>query len=88
MTRDGFNRWLQTAQPGERCIYHIGNLAEDRGDPNPRTGYAPQTEGELNVDRLASAVADACEGDLIICTQRRIGPEEAEYIAIRTLAGR
>lgn len=62
--------WARTAQKGQRCTYFIGHLAHDR----------------LHCE--AGDVADIFLGwqrfGGVALTQRRMGPNEWEYIAERT----
>lgn len=59
---------LTGLKPGERYIYHRGNLFRDRHDETVRS--------------LAKAVLRSYAAGQVELTQRRLGFEQYEYIAI------
>jgi hypothetical protein len=80
---NGFVDWLIDAEPGARLIYYRGHLAHDRmastevHDPLDR----------VRLNRLASRVMRASDDGLVVLVQKRLGPSDALYIAIRARAG-
>ena len=77
-----FTALLKTARPGSPIEYHRGHLCVDR-QPKPD---APDNEARLELHRLASAAMRAAGQGLVHLVQRRRGPEDFSYLAIK--AGR
>lgn len=76
---DVFSVWLRMSEPGDRCIYHYGNLMKDR-QLTPR-GDIVRPGGPL--DTLAHAVMRANEDGAVALFQRRIDNHICEYAAVR-----
>ena len=77
-------KWFDTAWPGERFTYHIGNLAADRA---PETSQLSPTHRE-ELDRIAHLVMAAVAQGWLMPAQRRRSDGHVEYIAIRVKAQR
>lgn len=78
-----FAQWLETAKPGDRLCYHVGNLAADR---------AIHLEGKATTSGphpLADKAAALAEAGLVALTQRLLsrdlytGLSTYEYFATR-----
>lgn len=69
-----FRRWVRTAPAGATFIYHIGNLAADRG---------PDDRPVADIDALARAAWAEYEAGRVVLVQRRLNRERA-YMAVRT----
>ena len=76
---DGFATWLKTARPGRLIEYHRGHLCVDR----QQKPDAPDNEARAALHRLATRVLRAAEQDLVHLVQRRHGPEDFSYLAIK-----
>jgi hypothetical protein len=74
-----FLGWLERAQPGEVLAYHRGLLAHDRA-------RSDLTETERrHVARIADAAFEAAEQGHVCLVQRRHGPGDFSYLAIKAL---
>lgn len=72
--------WIQTAQPGDRFVYHIGHLAADR--MRGSTGLTgPQREA---LCRLADHVLTLVTDDTLTAAQSRRADGHMAYLAIKT----
>ena len=75
-----FEAWLQTALPGSLIEYHRGHLCVDRA---PKLSASDnQTQTELN--HLANHAMGAAERGLVHLVQRRHGPADFSYLAIKS----
>jgi hypothetical protein len=73
-----FNRWLLRALPGQQLEYHLGHLIWDR---SPASALA---EGERRaLARVADAAWQAADDGLVDVVQRRNGPFDFSYLAIK-----
>lgn len=72
-------RWLGEASPGSTIEYHHGYLALDRD--RDLSSFADKDRRELCAlaDRLASLASE----NRVLLTQRRAGPDEFRYLAIK-----
>lgn len=76
MSRQTFEDAVAIATPGTRISYHIGLLMEDRC-------RGPEF---LKVDNVAHAAFKAFEAGTVHLTQRRLSPNQCEYIAVKRSA--
>jgi hypothetical protein len=83
LTPDELKQWLANATPGDRITYFRGFLAMDRGACS-RLGK--ETGEEL--DRVAAALMTMAEAGRLHLVQRRNGPNDYTYIAVRARGGR
>lgn len=74
-----FRIWLSQAHPGERFTYYTGDLYHDR---QRESGVLPIPERIL-LSQLADEVYRAARTDQILLVQRRVGPSNFEYMAVR-----
>ena len=72
--------WLQTAQPGDRVLYHIGHLGSDR---LPEFSSLPEAARRA-LDRLADRVMALVADDALTVAQRRQPDGRMDYLAIKT----
>jgi hypothetical protein len=73
-----FRRWLGEAKPGDRLEYHRGFLTVDR------SSASRHAERERRVlAKLADAALQAAEADRVHLVQRRNGPADFTYFAIK-----
>jgi hypothetical protein len=79
-TKTEFRAWLARAKPGEQIEYHLGLLTWDR---SPASGLA---EGDRRaLGKIADAVFQAAEQGQVHLVQRRRGPFEFSYLAIKSV---
>jgi hypothetical protein len=78
----GFNRWLLRARPGDQLAYHRGHLVWDR---SPASGLPEPRRHALA--RVADAALAAADRGLVHLAQRRFGPFDFMYLAIKATAG-
>jgi hypothetical protein len=76
-----FFAWLERAEPGQRLAYHRGFLARDRS-PTSKLAEADRR----TVAEIAEAVFRAAGHGRVHLVQRRHGPFDFSYLAIK--AGR
>lgn len=76
---EDFTAWLTSAPPGDKFIYHVGDLFADRQFFISRLG----TEGRSQLSILADAAYRAARTNQVMLVQRRLGPSEWEYIAVK-----
>jgi hypothetical protein len=76
---NSFTDWLVDAKPGARTIYYRGHLAHDR--TTSAAIHDRQARNELSV--LSSRVMLACEQGLVHLVQKKLGPEDFLYFAVR-----
>jgi hypothetical protein len=77
-TKTEFRAWLARAKPGEQIEYHRGHLIWDR---SPASGLTENARRALA--RVADAALKAAEDGLVHLVQRRNGPLDFNYLAIR-----
>lgn len=83
-TLERWRNWLRRAYPGDRFTYHIGLLAEDRLEVLDIHGEERRTIPVEPFDSLAKEVLGACKEGYVNLYQRRLGPANYQYIAVRT----
>jgi hypothetical protein len=76
------NRWLLRAQPGQQLEYHGGHLVWDR---SPASSLAEHDRRALA--RIADAAFQAAEQGQVHLVQRRNGPFDFSYLAIKPSRG-
>lgn len=82
MTPEQVYAFLDTAKPGDQCVYYRGYLAWDRA--NFETGRAENFNQRL-VNVIGDiALASYKEGKVFI-TQRKLGERDYEYIMLRRM---
>jgi hypothetical protein len=73
-----FFAWLERAEPGQRLAYHRGLLLRDRAPESKLT------KGERRaVAQIADAVFEAAEQGRVLLVQRRHGPSDFSYLAVK-----
>jgi hypothetical protein len=80
-SRVAFSGWLERARAGEQLEYHRGLLTRDRSPASE-----PAEGDRRAVAEIADAVFRAAEGGQVHLVQRRHGPFDFSYLAIK--AGR
>jgi hypothetical protein len=73
-----FGRWIGQAKPGECFEYHRGFLTVDR---SPASHLADHERRVLT--KLAGAALSAAQADQVHLVQRRNGPADFSYLAIK-----
>jgi hypothetical protein len=73
-----FRAWLARAKPGERLEYHRGFLTIDRSSASR---HAERERRALA--KLADVALNAAEADRVHLVQRRNGPADFTYLAIK-----
>lgn len=84
---DNLCDWIANAVPGALMIYYRGHLAFDR---MPSTGVFTNPDRKRLID-VAKRALQAAEDGFIHLVQRRHGPQDYSYIAIKArtrMAGR
>ena len=76
-----FRAWVARAKPGERLEYHRGFLTVDR---SPGSRLAEQDRRALA--ELAGAARYAAEANQVHLVQRRNGPADFSYLALKARA--
>ena len=84
LREENFCGWIGRADPGDRLEYHRGLLAADRA--NGLSSSENANRRELSAI-AARALALAEEGRLLL-VQKRHGPGDYSYLAIKALVGR
>lgn len=77
-------RWLETAWPGERFVYHVGHLAADRA---AECSQLRETDRE-QLQAMARLVMAGVGMGWLIPLQRRRDDGHIEYLAVRVTAPR
>jgi hypothetical protein len=73
-----FRAWLARAKPGERLEYHRGFLTIDRSSASRHTERERRA-----LAKLADTALKAAEADRVHLVQRRNGPADFTYLAIK-----
>jgi hypothetical protein len=76
-----FVDWLIDARPGEAVVYYRGQLGHDRM-PSARVLSA---SARIELDAVADRILVAHAQGLVIPVQRRLGPCDWLYLAIKTV---
>ena len=76
-----FCAWLGNAMPGDACEYHRGFLVCDRYPDKENLRRQESNRIGALADRVSSLAAQG----LVCLTQRRIGPEDFSYLAIKAI---
>ena len=79
-----FEAWLQTARPGSPIEYHRGHLCVDRQHVFDAPDNAPENKARSALNDLATRALRAAERGLVHLVQRRHGPEDFSYLAIKS----
>jgi hypothetical protein len=80
VSRTEFKAWLARAKLGEQFEYHRGHLIWDRSPASALTQGERQALG-----RIADAVLQAGEQGQVLPVQRRHGPFDFSYLAIKSI---
>lgn len=76
MTANEAHDWLLTARHGDRVVYHVGSLADDRVKGEKRE--------RAELEWLADTFWEAARTRRVALVQRKLGMGHYEYIAVRT----
>jgi hypothetical protein len=79
VSRPEFHAWLARARPGEQLEYHRGHLIWDR---SPTSDLAEDERRALA--KVADAALQAAEDGFAHLVQRRNGPLDFSYLAVRS----
>ena len=80
----GFEAWLQIARPGSLIEYHRGQLCVDRQHKVNAPRNTPENKARDVLHELATRALRASERGLVHLVQRRRGPEDFSYLAIKS----
>jgi hypothetical protein len=80
LDENGFVDWLIDAKPGDTLVYYRGHLSHDRM-PSTKVLDDPRRR---KLAEVATRVLAAESQGLVMPVQRRAGPHEWLYLAIRT----
>lgn len=75
LTARDFRRWHEHALPGDRVIYHVGDLAFDRRG---------NSDHARNIDELGASAYDFARTNELHLLQKRLDISVWEYIGVRT----
>jgi hypothetical protein len=78
-----FWSWLARSEPGDALEYHCGLLILDRSPASELSEDERRT-----VAKIADAVSSAAEDRLVHLVQRRNGPFDFSYVAIKAAPAR
>ena len=81
---NGLVDWLIDAKPGDRIVYYRGHLAHDRAP----SAQVMDSRSRAVVHTVASRVMASTEKGLVLPVQKRIGPGDYLYIAVKALPPR
>lgn len=81
---NAFVDWLIDADPGDKLVYYRGHLAHDR----MASTEALDPQSRITLQAVANRVMAAAAQGLVLPVQKRLGPEEFLYIAVKALPGR
>jgi hypothetical protein len=81
---NAFVDWLIDADPGDKLVYYRGHLSHDR---MPSTKVLDQ-QSRITLQAVADRVMAAAAQGLVLPVQKRLGPEEFLYIAVKALPRR
>ena len=84
-TPAAFRAWLRRAAPGDRLEYHRGLLTRDRAPR--RAAPVPFEPHRRRLDALAAAALAAAEAGRVHLVQRRHGPVDFAYLAVKADPG-
>jgi len=80
LDENDFVDWLVDAEAGDHVVYYRGHLAFDRCESG-RIGDAKERQRLVSIARRVMAAADQ---GLVRPVQKRLGPHDALYIAVRS----
>lgn len=83
LDENGFVDWLVDAEPGDTIAYYRGHLAHDRMPSTDVLGRRARSE----LHAVANRVMAASDQGLVIPVQRRLGPEDFLYLAVKAVGG-
>jgi hypothetical protein len=83
LTVGPFRSWLARSEPGAALEYHRGLLILDRSPASELSEDERRT-----VAKIADAVSSAAEDRLVHLVQRRNGPFDFSYVAIKAAPAR
>lgn len=74
-----FQEWIDRAKPGERIIYHRGDIGLDRSVDGKGT-----EEQRAQLSDLADYVYEEGVWERVMCLQERHGANDYSYFAVKT----
>lgn len=83
-TETKLSKWLETAWPGERFVYHVGHLAADRAAECSQLRDADREQ----LQAMARLIMAGVDMGWLIPVQRRRDDGHIEYLAVRVTARR
>lgn len=82
LTPEQVYAFLDTAKPGERCVYYRGYLAGDRADLE--TGRA-ENDNQRRVSVIGDIALAGRDDGKVFLVQRKHGERDYEYIMLRRM---
>jgi len=79
LDENGFVDWLVGAEAGDHVVYYRGHLALDRCE----SGRIADLKTRQRLVSIARRVMAAADQGLVMPVQKRLGPHDALYIAVR-----
>jgi hypothetical protein len=84
LDENGFVDWLIGASPGDKLVYYRGHLGHDR---MPSTKVLERSV-RVELHALATRVMVTAAQGLVLPVQKRVGPEDCLYIAVKAQPSR
>jgi hypothetical protein len=81
---NGFVDWLIDASPGDKLVYYRGHLGHDRMP----SAKVLDRQARVELHALATRVMVTAAQGLVLPVQKRVGPEDWLYIAVKAQPGR
>jgi hypothetical protein len=79
LNENGFMDWIVDSVPGDKIVYYRGLLTQDRA-PN---GKVLDARARATLNAVARRVLRSAEHGLVLPVQKRVGPNDFLYIAVR-----
>jgi hypothetical protein len=79
LDENGLVDWLIDAKPGDRVVYYRGHLGHDRMPSAKVLDWRVRTE----LHAVANRVMVLAGQGLVLPVQKRVGPEDCLYIAVK-----
>jgi hypothetical protein len=84
LDENGFVDWLTDASPGDKLVYYRGHLGHDRMP----SAKVLDRQARVELHALATRVMVTAAQGLVLPVQKRVGPEDWLYIAVKAQPGR
>ena len=79
LDENGLVDWLLDAEPGDSVVYYRGHLGHDRMP----SAHVLDRQSRIDLHAVASRVMVLSAQELVLPVQKRVGPEDCLYIAVK-----